>query len=303
MGRNGILTLLSACITLCLLASACGPEDQVETPDFNSENAYDLLKKQVAFGPRVPGTQAHKNTASWLVESLEQYSEHVSLQPFSGVIDGREFDMNNIIASFYPEKTERVLLCAHWDCRHTADHDPDPANHDKPVPGANDSASGVAVLLEMARLISANEPPVGIDIALFDGEDGGKEHDSASWLLGSRHFAQAMPDGYRPKYAILLDMIGDKDLRLSPDVNSRYSAGFLWDKVLEISTVLNIAISGEEIGILDDHIPLIERGIPAIDLIDFDYPYWHTVEDTPDKCSAESLGKIGRLVLTIVYGE
>ena len=211
--------------------------------------------------------------------------------------------MFNILASFYPDKQSRILLCAHWDSRPDADKDPDPANHDKPVPGANDGASGVAVLLEVARILNEHEPPVGVDIAFFDGEDGGDYNSDDTWLLGSRHFAQIMPLSYQPRYAILLDMIGDKELSLTREHYSLKSSPYLWSTIVKYADTIGIPLSSETHGIIDDHIPLIERGISAVDLIDFDYASWHTVSDTPDKCSALSLGKIGELVLTIIYRE
>ncbi len=254
------------------------------------------------FGPRVPGTKAHTLTRDWIVARLKESSPNVTLQPFTGVFGGREASMNNIIASLYPEMAKRVLLCAHWDSRHTADRDPDPRKHNLPVPGANDGASGVAVLLEAAKTFAAVKPPVGVDIVFFDGEDGGDYGDNDSWLLGSRHFARVMPMTFRPSYAILLDMIGDRDLALTRDSVSASNAPELWGRIITACGKRGIPFLPGETSVLDDHVPLIERGIPAVDLIDFDYPSWHTVSDTPDKCSPESLGKIGALVLDIVYG-
>jgi len=256
----------------------------------------------VAFGPRVPGTKAHSLARDWIVARLRESAPNVSLQPFTGVFGGKNASMNNIIASLYPEMGKRVLLCAHWDCRHHADRDPDPKKRMLPVPGANDGASGVAVLLEAARVFAASKPPVGVDIVFFDGEDGGDYGDNDTWLLGSRHFARVMPVSFRPQYAILLDMIGDRDLALTRDSVSTMNAPDLWGRVITACGRHGIPFIPGETSVVDDHVPLIERGIPAVDLIDFDYPSWHTVSDTPDKCSPESLGKIGSLVLDIVYG-
>ena len=211
--------------------------------------------------------------------------------------------MYNIIASFYPEKTERVLLCAHWDSRPIADSDPDSSQRNEPVPGANDGASGAALLLEIAQCIVMWKPPVGIDIALFDGEDGGTSGINESWCLGSRHFAQVMPETYRPRYAVVVDMIGDKDLTLSYDITSMKSAPWLWSKIRSKGESSALHFSPYITEIYDDHVPLIERGIPTVDIIDFEYPYWHTVSDTPDKCSPESLEKVGTLILSVIYGE
>ena len=298
---NAFMVLLIAGSAACQDA-AVRPGDSGGIP-FDKARAFGFLETQVAFGPRVPGTEAHDAAREFLAGQLRNSSAHVSLQPFTGMVDGREVAMQNILCSLYPEKTERVLLCAHWDSRSRADRDPDPANHAKPVPGANDGASGVAVLLETAAAIASQEPELGVDIVFFDGEDGGDYNASETWLLGSRHFARVMPAGYRPRWAILLDMIGDRNLNLSRDYQSMNAAPALWGRLEEACAAQGVPIDAQTISVLDDHVPLIERGIPAVDLIDFDYPAWHTVGDTPDKCSPESLEKIGRIVLALVYEE
>ncbi|MFC1607194.1 M28 family peptidase [Candidatus Latescibacterota bacterium] len=299
MGRTYFLTYA---IMLALAPGVLSCDHDV-VPAFDSDRAFSNLERQVAFGPRVPGTSEHMATRDWLVEQLRTCTSNVALQPFRDTFAGSDEDMYNILASFYPDKKERILLCAHWDCRPHADRDPDPSHHTDPVPGANDSASGVAVLLEIARTLRDNEPPVGVDIVFFDGEDGGEYGNNDTWLLGSRHFARTMPSSFRPRYAILLDMIGDSDLMLSRDYHSMESAPLLWARIEEAADLTGVAISPTTSGIIDDHLPLIERGIPSVDLIDFDYESWHTIADTPDKCSAESLGKIGELVLRIIYGD
>ena len=304
MVRTEILTVIIAAFVLFFLAElSCLNIKKADPPDFDSKRAFEYLEHQVAFGPRVPGTKAHENAYKWLVSTLRQHTPHVTVQQFNGTFGGSDVEMKNILASFYLHKKERILLCAHWDSRHHADKDPDPAKWSQPVPGANDGASGVAVLLEIASGLMEAEPPVGVDIVFFDGEDGGEYGENDTWLLGSRHFARVMPFSYRPKYAILLDMIGDRDLSLSRDINSIDSAPRLWERITGHCKHLDIALSPDTTMILDDHVPLIQRGIRSVDLIDFDFTFWHTVSDTPDKCSAESLGKIGELVLRILYEE
>ncbi|MFC1537935.1 M28 family peptidase [Candidatus Latescibacterota bacterium] len=301
MVRNEFqLVILFVIICFCVVCS-CSAENIAITHSFDSEKAFDYLNRQVLFGPRIPGTAPHAETADWIFSILSEQTSDVSYQSFTGLSGGSETAMKNILASFYPEKNNRVLLCAHWDSRPHADRDPDRSKQLEPVPGANDGASGVAVLLVIAEILAKTEPVMGVDIVFFDGEDGGEYGSDESWLLGSRHFAKTMPPTYRPEYAILLDMIGDRDLSLSRDYYSTNSAPLLWRKIVMHCESLGIPVSGETIGILDDHVPLIERGIRAVDLIDFDYPYWHTVSDTPDKCSPESLGKIGKLLLKLLY--
>ena len=303
MVRNKFQLIAEIVIISFLAVESCSAPQRTSTPFFDSDKAFEYLSSQVSFGSRVPGTKAHSDAHKWLVSILHERTPHVSVQPFRGNFNGYEVEMKNIMASFYPEKKERVLLCAHWDCRHLADRDPDSTKWTQPVPGANDGASGVAVLLEIAGILAETEPPVGVDIVFFDGEDQGEYGNNSTWLLGSKYFAKAMPFSYHPEYAILLDMIGDKDLMLSSDVNSISSAPNLWNSIVKHCESLGIPVSGEKIGILDDHVPLIERGIRSVDIIDFNYPYWHTVSDTPDKCSGESLGKIGELVLRILFEE
>jgi len=303
MGTNPILTGAVCFITLLVSTFSCDTTESVDIPKFDKDRAFGYLEHQVSIGPRIPGTETHIKAMHWIVERLREHTDYVSLQRFKAPYDKTETNMNNIIASFYPDKSERILLCTHWDSRHHADRDPDSTKWMEPVPGANDGASSVAVLLEIANSLAKKEPPVGIDMAFFDGEDGGEYGDNSTWLLGSRYFARAMPPGFKPQYAILLDMIGDKDLSLSRDVHSMDSAPALWKRITERCLSLDIRFSPEKRSIIDDHIPLIERGIPSVDLIDFDYESWHTISDLPDRCSAESLDKIGRLILAIIYGE
>lgn len=301
--NKSILKVSLILLITVFISGSCNTRKNTNIPPFDKNRAFGYLEHQVSLGFRVPGTKAHAETKNWLVERLSEHTDFVKVQPFRGNYAGSEIEMNNIIASFYRDMKTRVLLCAHWDSRHHADRDPDSTKWTEPVPGANDGASGVAVLLEIAHAITINPPSIGIDIVFFDGEDGGSYGDNSTWILGSRYFAGKMPPEYRPKFAILLDMIGDRNLSLSRDVNSMMSAPALWQRVTELCDTFSISLSIGEKNIIDDHIPLIERGIPSVDLIDFDYPSWHTVSDTPDKCSAESLEKIGKLVLTIIYEE
>ena len=301
MGRTDVL-ISAVALVLMLSATAVSCGDPV-APAFDGDRAFGYLEYQVAFGPRVPGTTAHRETRDWIVSTLREHTPLVTVQTFTGEIGGEEHELSNIIASIHPEAPRRVLLCAHWDCRPWADRDPDPARHNDPVPGANDGASGVAVILEIAALIAESELPVGVDITFFDGEDGGDYGDMHSWCLGSQHFARAMPASFRPEYALLLDLIGDSDLGLTPEMHSMRAAPLLWERVVTQAERLGIPLSGEPRAIMDDHVALIERGIPAVDIIDFDYAAWHTVADMPDKCSPDSLARIGTLVLALLYGE
>lgn len=211
--------------------------------------------------------------------------------------------MTNVVASFSLQKTERILLCAHWDSRPWADQDPNSENRDQPVLGANDGASGVAVLLEVARHIQLAEPKYGVDIVLFDGEDSGLPGQPDSYALGAQHFAKNKDFRYRPKFGILLDMVGDKDLQIYQEENSvNYAPQIverIWDRAQGLGSSSFFASPGYQV--TDDHLPLLNVGIPCVNLIDFDYEYWHTLADTPDKCSPESLAEVGRLILSLLY--
>jgi len=272
---------------------------------FNGEKAFQYLVEQCEFGPRVPGSQAHKDCLNFLTSELKKFGAVVTPQPFRQKLPGFEnpVTMTNIVASFGLQKSERILLCAHWDSRPWADQDPNSENRDQPVLGANDGASGVAVLLEVARHIQQAEPKYGVDIVLFDGEDSGLPGQPDSYALGAQHFAKNKDFRYRPKFGILLDMVGDKDLQIYQEENSvNYAPKIverIWDRAQRLGSSSFFASSGYQV--TDDHLPLLNVGIPCVNLIDFDYEYWHTLADTPDKCSPESLAEVGRLILSLLY--
>jgi len=276
-----------------------------EVPEFDSQKAFAFLVRQCEIGPRNPGSEGHRKGRDYLQATLAQYADSVRTQPFP-LRFGRPAQTEeayNIIARFQPEKKGRILLCAHWDTRPWANEDPDPKNHDTPVLGANDGASGVAVLLEVARLLHKHKAPVGVDIVLFDGEDAGTSGSMNSWAQGSQYFARTLAPQDRPIFGVLIDMIGDADLVITKEANSLAAARPVVEKVWKIAQDLGCTAFKPELGssIMDDHIPLLQIGIPCIDLIDLDYPYWHTISDTPDKCSASSLDQVGRVLVHLIY--
>lgn len=292
-------------ILLILLRSAVSSADNV--PAFDKRAAFAHLEAQCAFGPRVPGSEAHLRCRDHLVKTLSGCADKVEVQPFrlSLARPPRTVEAYNIIAKFRPELTDRILLCAHWDCRPWADEDPDPKFHSTPVLGANDGASGVAVLLEMARIFRAQPPPAGIDLVLFDGEDAGDSGNTWSWARGSQYFAGHLSKDAYPGFVVLVDMIGDRDLAIPREAYSLEYAPDLMAKVWGIAAALKIKSFVPERGpaVMDDHIPFLRLGIPAIDLIDLDYPHWHTSRDTPDKCSPDSLDDVGRVLVRLIYAE
>jgi glutaminyl-peptide cyclotransferase len=278
-------------------------------PAFDGKSAFTYLTAQTDFGPRNPGSAGHQACLSYLQQELQRFADAVNLQPFTHTgYDGKSLQLSNVIASFNLQATSRILLVAHWDTRPHADQDPNPANREKPILGANDGASGVAVLLELARIMKSHPPPIGVDLLLVDGEDYGKEGDTQNYLLGSRHFARNVPTGFAPMFGIVLDMIGDTQLEIRKESYSlKYSpdvVNLVWSAAREVGS--NQFSELTQGFVTDDHLPLIEAGIKTIDLIDFDYPdgtnrYWHTLEDTPDKCSPESLEAVGRVITYVVY--
>lgn len=298
---------------LLLLGAAAGfpPDDsrhlpgEKAVPEFSARNAMALLLKQCEFGPRNPGSEGHRRCGDWLADTLRKHADSSFEQPFRMTFGSppQTVEARNFIARFQPENKKRILFCAHWDTRPWADKDPDPRNHKTPIMGANDGASGVAVLLELARVIAGRKPEVGVDIVLFDGEDAGRAGTDRDWIQGSRYFADHLAAGDRPRYGILIDMIGDADLQIYKEGYSRLHAGPVVDLVWETARELNLKgfKSGPGYTVLDDHLPLLQAGIPCVDLIDFDYPAWHTLADTPDKCSADSLHQIGRLLVELIY--
>jgi glutaminyl-peptide cyclotransferase len=278
-------------------------------PEFHNTHAFELLVRQTSFGPRNPGSSGHRDCLQFLVSSLKSCSDHVRTQEFAHAgYDGQKLQLTNVIASFKPEATSRILLCAHWDTRPRAERDENPARRNDPIIGANDGASGVAVLLELANIFKSTPPPIGVDLVLFDGEDYGREGDTERYLLGSRYYARSVPADRQPRYGILLDMVGDANLELPKEQNSiRFAPDVVrtvWNTARELGIPQFIDQVGDEI--LDDHIPLNEVGIKTIDIIDFEYPdathnYWHTHNDTPEHCSAESLGAVGTVLVHVVY--
>lgn len=274
---------------------------RVARPTFDGKRAFEILVKQCQFGPRPVGSEAHRKTRDYLVAEMRRYADKVITQDFQY----RGMPLTNIIGVFRPEQRRHILLCAHWDTRPTADQEIDPALRRKPILGANDGASGVAVLLELARMFKEQKPDAGVAIALLDGEDYGNFETNEGVFLGSRYLARNQED-LRPTFGILLDMVGDKNLDIYRERLSDTFAGDINRKVFRAAKDLGYEkylIDALKFDIQDDHIPLNRAGIPTIDLIDFDYAPWHTLDDTVDKCSPESLAIVGETVAEVVYRE
>ncbi len=285
----------------CLVAGSCsGPGE----PD--GDRALERVRAQMAFGPRVPGTPAHAAMRAWLAGELERLGARLERQEFDDTVAGRAWPLENLIARFGPAEGRRVALLAHFDSRPWCDEDPDPEKRAEPVPGANDGASGVAVLLEVAELMSARPPGVGVDLVFLDGEDLGRPSFADEYCRGSRRYASLLPpagDPRRPVAGFVFDLVGDRDLGIWDEGNSAARATNLVDLVHEAAAATGARHfhRGVRHTLIDDHIPLLDAGLPAVDIIDFDYPAWHTAADTTGNVSAESLAEVARVAAWIVY--
>jgi len=280
-------------------------------PNFDKGNAFRYLVEQCEFGPRNPGSNGYKQCLDYLQKTFSGFADTILLQPFvlDDLVNEKSYDLTNIIARFKVDAPQQLLIGAHWDTRPWADEDPDTEKRNDPIIGANDGASGVAVILELARILNASPPPIGITLVLFDGEDMGRSGTPKSYAQGSLAFAKDLPIE-KPDEAIILDMIGDAELHIPIERNSyrqnRQLVKKLWTMAEELS--LDAFESRIAYTLYDDHVPLwAEARIPAIDIIDFNYPnsyanYWHTTQDLPENCSAESLGQVGTLLVHYIYG-
>ena len=281
---------------------------------FNADSAYAFITAQCDFGPRVPGAEAHRLAGDYLAGKLRGYGAVVTEQRMElTTFDGTGIDARNIIGEFNPSASRRILLLAHWDCRPWADNDPKVENRKRPVPGANDGASGVGVLLEVARQMSLKQPSVGIDILFVDAEDwgdsgGGEE----TWALGTQYWTKNPHKlGYRPMFGILLDMVGAEDARFAREYFSMQYARGIVDEVWKIAQESGYGnyFSNEYGGtVTDDHVFVNRAGIPCIDIIDQNnstgtgfFEEWHTISDTPAVISKESLDAVGQTLLNLIY--
>lgn len=314
-----IIGFLSALLILTLSCNSqksngeqTQPEDTsaVEAAPFDADSAYAYIERQVAFGPRVPGTEAHRRAGEWLISELNRHGAEVIEQRATlTAFDGTRLPALNILGRINPDATDRTLLLAHWDCRPWADQDPDESKRTLPVDGANDGASGVGVILEIARQLKLSGSPKGVDILFVDAEDWGAENDEDSWALGTRYFVENPPvKDFSPREAILLDMVGGRDAVFPREYFSQQNAPALNDALW--ATAISLGHSDlfpNRIGgaVTDDHIHLLEAGIPTVDIIEFHperengfNPRWHTSHDNMDGIDRETLRVVGEVVAT-----
>lgn len=277
----GLIAILSVIVAGWYIASFQIAE--AEPKSFDGTAAYEDVLTQVAMGPRTPGSAGHSQIREWMRTELESAGWIVEVQETERL----GHPIYNIIAK-RTDEAPQIIIGAHYDTRFYSDNDPDPAKHIAPVPGANDGASGVAVLLELARTLPMDTVPVWL--VFFDAEDNGRV-EGWDWILGSRAFVEEYP--VAPRAVVIVDMIGDADLNIHLEKNSHKGIrSEIWGMAAQLG-YSDVFINTEKFSMLDDHTPFLEAGIPAVDIIDFDYAYWHTTQDTPDKVSAQSLHAVG----------
>lgn len=328
--------MLGTGLTLCLLLALCackgktngkGTTDDAATlapcPSFSADSAMFFIQEQCDFGPRVTGSDASRLCAGRIAERFRAYGATVEEQQAEVTIwDGTKLTARNIVARTNPDSTDRILLCAHWDSRPWADNDPDEANHHTPILAANDGASGVAVMLEVCRLLQQQPVGIGIDFVCFDAEDLGtpqwaddREGAEDTWCLGSKAWAEAAAArGYKARYGVLLDMVGGRGATFAREAISLYFAQPAVEKVWKLAGQCGYRqffplVDGGYI--TDDHINVNTiAGVPCIDIIPYYTdgpssfgPTWHTVNDTPENIDPNVLEAVGQTITQLIYNE
>ncbi len=307
--RTQAVARAAATAALLAAAAACAPRDaapvRARPVEFDSAAAIARVVRQVEFGPRIPGTEAHRAMGDWLLAGLRASADTVVVQEWTHVTaDGKRLPLRNFLARFRPAESRRVLYIAHWDTRPIADSDADPARIADGVPGGNDGGSGVAILLGVADALERTPPGVGVDLLFVDGEDWGSFDTDTDVLLGSRWFAEHLPEpGYAPLFGVLWDMVGDSVPVFEQEVHSTQAAPEVVARVWGTAQRLGYRAAFTNRGglsITDDHVPLIQKGLRVIDVIDLDYPWHHTTGDTADKVSAATLLIVGDVAITLI---
>lgn len=291
-------------------------------PDFNADSAYIYLQEQCDFGPRTMNSTAHDKCEKWIIQKFEQYGCKVTTQKATlNGYDGTPLRSTNIMASYNPEATTRIMFCAHWDCRPWADNDPDSTNWHKPIIAANDAASGVGVMIELARILKGSDLELGVDFICFDAEDYGTpqwfegEDPGDTWALGAQYFANNLPEGYAPRYGILLDMVGGVGAKFYREGMSMQYAPAIVKKVWNAARQVGYGSYFPKADggmITDDHIPVNQTAnIPCIDVIPY-YPdcaqssfgpTWHTIADNMDNIDKNTLKAVGQTMVQVLFTE
>ncbi len=299
-------------------AMGCGGSEAANRPgtaaaavphvvEFEGAKAMEYVRAQLAFGARVPGTEAHRLAGDWLVREFGARADTVIQQTWTHTTaDGKRLPMRNVLARFNPAATRRVLYVAHWDSRPRSDKASNPSRRSLPVPGANDGASGVAILLALADVLKGNPAAIGVDLLLVDGEDWGDFDTNTDVLIGSRYFAKHLPEpGYAPEFGVVWDMVGKPDSRFLYEPYSVRAAPEVVQRVWTTAARIGHGTffpTRDTFAIMDDHVPLIEVGLKVIDVIDLDFEHHHTPEDTEDKVSQQTLQVVGDVAVAVIRG-
>ncbi|HUF25346.1 MAG TPA: M28 family peptidase [Gemmatimonadaceae bacterium] len=304
--------MLSIACALLVVVTACDQLGLGRGPRtaFSGESALRYARIQVEFGPRVPGTEAHRRAGDWIVEQMRARADTVIEQTWTHqTANGVALPMRNILARIRPDLSQRVLYVAHWDTRPVAEKAQRPEDRSRPIEGANDGASGVALLIALADALQETPPQFGVDLLFVDGEDYGDFDTNTDVLIGSRYFARNLPSAdYRPIFGVVWDMVGAEgatfyqegySLQGAPEVVSR-----VWQTAADLG-YSSIFVQRRGIPVTDDHLPMLEAGLRVIDVIDVNestirYPYHHTLEDTIDKLSPRTLQAVGDVAVSLV---
>jgi glutaminyl-peptide cyclotransferase len=288
-------------VALLAVAAACASGDPVPEQEFSGTQALAYVETQLAFGPRIPGTPGHAAMATWLDSMARTRADTVVVQRWwHRTLQGDSIPQVNVIARFNPQAPVRVLYMAHWDTRPRTDQQPDTT---KAVPGANDGGSGVAILLGVMDALQKKRPDIGVDLVFVDGEDYGYFAEKKDVLIGSTYYASNPVTPDKPLFAVVWDMVGAADARFVPESYSQIAAPEVVDMVWKTAERMGygstfVRAIGD--GVTDDHVPLIEKGFRAIDVIGWPYDAWHTEHDTIDKVSAETLKIVGNVAVAVV---
>ncbi len=334
MALNGIWNkgVMALAVAALLLMASCKPDGggggtnggggevvtppKPKAPEFNADSAYAYIEQQCAFGPRVPNTREHAQCADWLTAQLRRFGCTVQVQEADvKAWDGSVFHIKNIIASSQPAAKTRLLITSHWDSRPMADKDGDATKRNQPVLAANDGASGVGVALEIARIVQAKAPAVGVDFILWDAEDYGNYDIEDSWCLGSQYWSKHKHDpSYYPRYGINLDMVGAKDAVFFFEGHSmRQARGYtqqLWNTAALLGHGKYFQSLVEDHGVIDDHYFVMKNtGIPMVEIIDRNpqtgafFPHWHTSTDDMASIDKATLKAVGQTLVEVIYKE
>lgn len=295
-------------LVVCFFILSCNAKiNQIKVPVFNGQRAYDYINMQVSFGPRVPGSENTANCREYFLDFFDSLGIVADTMQFihNSKLSGKPVTMINIIASIDPDNknlSKRYLLAAHYDSRPRADYDLDPDKKDSWIDGANDGASGVAVLMELANLFVSQKPQVGIDLLLLDGEDFGRSGDLDEYFLGAKDFIKRDIKG-KYEFALVIDMVGDSDLKIYREEHSNKYSPEVTDLVWKTAAALGETAFVDSVkhAIHDDHLSFMTIKLQSAVIIDFDYRYWHTTLDKADKCSAASLESVGQVVTELMY--